>query len=436
MLREEGNDITVIDNNTERLQRLSGGLDVRTVEGSPSSTKVLSAAGVRRADLFIAVYPSSMQETNIVGALLAKHMGAAKVIARVNDQEYLSEENKRLFGELGIELLFYPERLAADEILAQLKRASTSETMDFAHGQLQISLFKLDEESPLLDLKLSEFIQQLTPEEQKLFRLIAIARGKNTIIPGPDTVFQYSDLVFTFSRREAVNLLVKFFGQSTLRVEKVMIVGGNEIADMLATDLYEKGITVKLIEIDHDRSMRLAEKLDDNIDVVNGDGRNSDLLYEEGITEFDAFVALTGSDETNVLSCVMAKKLGVPRTVAEVENVEYLRLAEEMGVDSVINKKLITASNIYRFTLGDKARFVKYMRGTNAEVIEYTAAQGSPVTKKALKDIAFPAGAIIGGVIRGEDAFIAVGETQIQPEDRVAVFALPDSAKALDKLFR
>ena len=436
MLRSEGNDITIIDNDAERLTQISSAMDIRAVKGNPSSTKLLTSAGVDKADLFIAVYPSTLQETNIVSALIAKRLGASKVLARVNDQEYLSTDNKLIFNELGIELLFYPERIAADEIIAQLKRSSSSETMDFAHGQLQMSLFKLNEDSPLLDLKLSEFVQQLSPRELEQFRIIAVTRGKNTIIPGPDTIFQYNDLVFTFSRQDGVDLLVKFFGQSTLKVEKVMIVGGSEIAAMLAADLYSHGIGVKLIEIQHEKSMLLSEILDDNIDVVNGDGRNSDLLFEEGINSCDAFVALTGSDETNILSCVVAKKMGVPRTVAEVENMEYLRLAEEMGVDSVINKKLITASNIYRFTLGSKARFVKYMRGTNAEVIEYTATENSQITRKELKDVNFPSGAIVGGVIRGEEAFIAIGSTRIQPGDRVAVFALPDSVKAIDKLFR
>lgn len=436
MLRSEGNDITIIDNDAERLTQISSAMDIRAVKGNPSSTKLLTSAGVDKADLFIAVYPSTLQETNIVSALIAKRLGASKVLARVNDQEYLSTDNKLIFNELGIELLFYPERIAADEIIAQLKRSSSSETMDFAHGQLQMSLFKLNEDSPLLDLKLSEFVQQLSPRELEQFRIIAVTRGNNTIIPGPDTIFQYNDLVFTFSRQDGVDLLVKFFGQSTLKVEKVMIVGGSEIAAMLAADLYSHGIGVKLIEIQHEKSMLLSEILDDNIDVVNGDGRNSDLLFEEGINSCDAFVALTGSDETNILSCVVAKKMGVPRTVAEVENMEYLRLAEEMGVDSVINKKLITASNIYRFTLGSKARFVKYMRGTNAEVIEYTATENSQITRKELKDVNFPSGAIVGGVIRGEEAFIAIGSTRIQPGDRVAVFALPDSVKTIDKLFR
>ena len=436
MLRGEGNDITIIDNDAERLSKISSVLDVRVVEGSPSSTKILGKAGVGKADLFIAVYPSTLQETNIVGALLAKRMGAAKVIARVNDEEYLSPDNRLMFNELGIELLFYPEKIAAGEIVAQLKRTTTSETMDFAHGELQVSVFGLDENSPLLDLKLSEFVAKLSKEELEQFRIIALSRGNNTIIPGPDTVFQYNDLVFTFSRAEGVDLLVKYFGQSTLQVGKVMIVGGNAIAAMLAAELHAQEIDVKLIELNRERCLELTEKLDDDIEIVNGDGRNSDLLFEEGITDCDAFVALTGSDEINVLSCVVARKLGVPRTVAEVENTEYIRLAEEMGISSVINKKLLTASNIYRFTLGGKARFVKYMRGTNAELIEFTVTADSQVTKKPLKDISFPSGAIIGGVVRGDRSFIAVGDTQLMAGDHIAVFALPESIKAVDKLFR
>lgn len=436
MLRREGNDITIIDNDNERLSKVSSALDVRVVDGSPSSTKILGQAGVDKADLFIAVYPSTLQETNIVGALLAKRMGAAKVIARVNDEEYLSPDNRLMFNELGIELLFYPEKIAAGEIVAQLKRTTTSETMDFAHGELLVSVFGLDENSPLLDLKLSEFVKNLSKEELEQFRIIALSRGNNTIIPGPDTVFQYNDLVFTFSRQEGVDLLVKYFGQSTLNVDKVMIVGGNAIAAMLAAELHSQDIDVKLIEINRDRCLELAEKLDDDIEIVNGDGRNSDLLFDEGITDCDAFVALTGSDEINVLSCVVARKLGVPRTVAEVENTEYIRLAEEMGISSVINKKLLTASNIYRFTLGGKARLVKYMRGTNAEVIEYTVTADSHITKKPLREISFPSGAIIGGVVRGDTSFIAVGDTTLQAGDHVAVFAIPESIKAVDKLFR
>ena len=182
--------------------------------------------------------------------------------------------------------------------------------------------------------------------------------------------------------------------------------------------------------------MELSENTDDNVLVVNGDGRNSDFLQEENIRDFDAFVAVTGNDEANILACVVAKKFGVGKTVAEVENIEYIRLAEEMGVDNVINKKLLTAGRIFRLTLSGKARFVRYMTGTNAEVIEYTVAPGSAITKAALKELDFPQNAIVGGVIRGNEAFIAVGDTVIEAYDRVAVFALPQSIKEIDRYFR
>jgi len=436
MLRDEGNYITVIDNDTTRLSSLASRADIRALEGNPSSIKVLREAGVDKADLFIAVYPASSQEMNVVGALLAKQLGAAKVIARINDEDYLTSENNLLFKEMGIELMIYPEKIAADEIVQQLKRASFSETMDFSRGKLQIAVFKLDENSPLLDLKLIEFAQSLPKEESEQFRIIAVSRGDETLIPSPDTVFQFGDMVFTIAKREGINLLIKYFGRTNITVEKVMVVGGNAIAEMVARNLAKQGIIVKLIEMDKDRCHELSEKLPDEVEIVLGDGRNSEVLIDEGIHNYDVFVALTGEDETNVLSCVVAKKLGVARTVAEVENLEYTRLAEEMGIDSVINKKLITASRIFKFTLSGRARFVKYMSGTKAEVIEYTVSPSSAITKAPLKEIEFPKGAIIGGVIRGTDSFIAVGDTRIEPYDKVAIFALPDTVKEIDRFFK
>lgn len=436
MLRQEGNDITVIDDDSTRLGNLAAVSDIQAILGSPSSIQVLRDADVGKADLFIAVYPASSQEMNVVGALLAKQLGAAKVLARINDEGYLTAENKLLFKEMGIELMFYPEKIAADEIVDQLKHATFSETMDFAHGRLQIAVFKLDEYSPLLDLKLIDFTKKLPREESEQFRIIAISRGDDTIIPKLDTVFQFGDLVFTIAKRAGIELLIKYLGKKNLSVEKVMIVGGSPIAEMVAKSLSKEHIWVKIIEIDRSRAEGLAERLPDDVITVIGDGRNSELMYEEGISDCDAFVALTGEDETNILSCVVAKKLGVPRTVAEVENFEYTRLAEEMGVDSVINKKLITAGRIFKFTLSGRARFVKYMSGTNAEVIEYTVTPGSAITKKPLKDLDFPKNAIIGGVIRGSEACIAVGSTQIEAYDRVAIFAMPETLKEIDKFFK
>lgn len=436
MLRAEANDVTIIDNDSARLEALASYVDVETICGAPSSIKTLKNAGAGKADLFIAVYPFATQEVNIVSAILAKKLGAAKVIARVNDEEYLSAENKLLFKELGIELMFYPEKNAADEIVDQLQHTASSGAMDFARGKLQIAAFKLDENAPILDFKISEFASRLKPGEAEQFRIIAIARDDKTIIPTAETKFLFGDLVFTISRREGIEPLAAYFGKANITVRSVMILGGSAIAEMVAVSISKLGISVKIIEKDRERCIELTEKLPEDVLVINGDGRNSDFLYEEGITGCDAFLALTASDETNVLACVTAKKFGVPRTVAEVENIEYLHLAEGMGVDSVINKKLIMAGRIFKFTLSGKARFVKYMGGTEAEVMEYTVAPGSAITKSEIKDLKFPSSAIIGGVIRGNDAFIAVGSTRIEAYDRVAVFALPQSIKDIDRFFK
>ena len=436
MLRAEANEVTVIDDDSERIDALTAYADVETVLGNPSSIQVLRDAGVGKADLFIAVYPYATQEVNIVGALLAKQVGAAKVIARINDEDYLNAENRLLFKELGIELMFYPEKSAADEIVAFLKHNSTAETMDFARGRLQIAVFKLTEDSPILDLKLLEFIKDSTAEELRQFRVIAISRDEQTIIPRLETKFLYGDLVFTITTREGVPALYRHFGKTNITIGKVFILGGGPIGEMLAKTLDRSGVKVKLVDSDKNRCIELSETLPDTIRIINGDGRNSDFLYEEGIQDYDAFVALTGNDESNVLSCVVAKKFGVARTIAEVENIEYIHIAEEMGVDNVINKKLITAGRIIKFTLSGKARIVRYMTGTNAEVIEYTVAPGASITAGPIKDIDFPRNAIIGGVIRGSDAFIAVGDTVIEPYDRVAIFALPETIKEIDKFFR
>lgn len=436
MLKSEANDITVIDDNQQRIDALRAYTDVETVVGNPSSISVLREANVGDADLFIAVYPFAAQEINIVGALLAKRLGTRKVIARISDEDYLSSENKLLFKEMGIELLFYPERSAADEIIDFLKHNSTAETMEFARGKLQIAVYKINEDSAMLDLKLAEFIKPIDPETLKQFRIIAITREDKTIIPKLGTKFQYGDLVFVVSKRDAVGTLNALFGKSNINIGSAMIMGGNATAAMLARSLDRSGVRVKLVERDRERCIELSEKLPSSVEVVIGDGRNSDFLFEEGIQGYDAFIALTSSDESNVLSCVVAKKFGVARTVAEVENMEYIKLAEEMGVDNVINKKLLTAGRIFRLTLSGKARFVHYMTGTNAEVIEYTVVPGSAITKGPIKDIDFPENAIIGGVIRRNEAIIAVGDTVIEAYDRVAVFALPQSIREIDKFFR
>ena len=231
-------------------------------------------------------------------------------------------------------------------------------------------------------------------------------------------------------------MLMKYLGKRNIEVDKVMILGGSPIAEIMAKQLSKQIESIKLIEVNKEKCLHLSETLPSNVIVVNGDGRNSDMLMEENIRDYDAFVAVTNNSETNILACVAAKRLGVSRTIAEVENIEYIKLAESMGVDAVINKKLITAGRIFKFTLSNKVRFIKYMSGTNAEVLEYIVAPETEITKRPLMEMGFPANAIIGGIIRGNESFIAVGDTRIQAYDRVAVFALPEAVKEVDKFFR
>ena len=435
MLSNESNDITVIDTDPKRLNSLSAIADIVTVEGNPSTIHTLQKAGVSEADLFIAVNPSDSQDVNIVSAMLAKKLGSKKVTARINNEEYLSYENKYLFTEMGIDLLFYPEKIAAGEIADLLKRTASTDSMDFARGKLQMAVFKLEEESSLLGMTMEEF-SRLAAEEGMKYRVVAISRNNQTIIPKFDTKFKYHDLVFIISKREGMDMLMSYIGKRNIEVNSLMILGGSPTGEMVAKQMAKELDSVKLIELNKEKCLNLSEKLPGNVIVVNGDGRNSDMLIEESIKDFDAFLAVTNSSETNILACVAAKSLGVARTIAEVENIEYIRLAESMGVDAVINKKLITAGRIFKFTLSNKVRFIKYMSGTNAEILEFIVAPDTKITKVPLKDMGFPRNAIIGGIIRGNESFIAVGDTQIQAYDRVAVFALPEAVKEVDKFFR
>ena len=438
LLSQDGADITVIDDDAQRLSILSSTADVVTMEGDLSSIELLNKAGCGKADLFIAVNPFKSQSVNILSAQIAKRLGSRQVIARIDDEQYLTNENKLMFKEMGIDLLLYPEKIASDEIVDMLKHTASTDSMDFASGKLRLSVFKLDDDSPLLDMNVADFstaFAEKCPGEK--MRVVAIARDGKTLIPKFDTKFKYNDLVYIIATKDGMAGIMRFLGKDDVRIRRVMILGGSEIGQMTAARLAKMDLdSLKIIEVNKSKARQLSEDLPDEVDVVSGDIRNSDFLVEEGLQEYDAVVAVAGNDETNILACVVAKRFGVPRVIAQVENLEYVRLAEEMGVDTVINKKLITASRTYRFTLSDKVRFVRYMSGTDAEVMEYTVSENSRITRDSLKNLDFPVDAIIGGVIRGADAFIAVGDTRIEPFDRVAVFAKPSAIKDVDKFFK
>lgn len=431
-----GNEITLIDPEEERLENVAETADIITICGDSSSIKTLQEAGISKVDLFVAVHPASQQHLNLASALLAKKLGCPKVVARVSNEEYLSYDNRILFTDLGVDLLFYPELVAAQEIASSLKNAGASESLDFARGRLQLSVVKLDATSPVLDAKLIDFSRDIAAKFDIHFRIVAVSRMGETIIPGPDFKFKEKDTIYLVTLRESLEPLLRSLGVTMLQARRVMILGGSNIGSMVARMIASSTQEVKIIDKNRDVCLALSEELPSSIKIINGDARNTDLLMEEGITNCDVVIAVTDNAETNILSCVAAKSLGVPKVIADVENIEYLRLAEEMGIDSTINRKLIAAAKIFRLTLSDKVKSIQYMNGTNAEVLEYVVADGSEIAGKTLKDIDFPSGAIIGGVIRGTEAFIAVGSTQIKTYDRVIVFSTPGTTPAVDKWFK
>ena len=425
MLSMEYHEITVISPDEESLERISGESDIITVEGNSSSIETLIKAGVRNADLFIAVNPDSEQDINIVSSILAKKLGAKKVTARINNEEYQKNENRILFTDLGIDSLFYPEKIAATEIVNLLKQNTASEFMNYSHGKLQLIVYKLVECSPMVDRTVAE----LRERTQNLFRSVAISRDNKTIIPKSATRF-----VYLVSKKEGMEQALSLSGKSKVSVRNLMILGGGRIGEMVAKAMEKQVENIRLIDINPEKCAHLSEVLDKTL-VINGDGRNSDLLMEEGLKDMEAFIAVTSSSETNILSCVVAKRMGISKVIAEVENFEYIKLAEEMGVDSVINKKLITAGKIFRFTLSNKVRSIKVLNGTDAVVLEFIVNTNSKITTGKLKDLHFPEEAIIGGFVRGNESFIADSESTIRPYDQVVVFANPDAVDKVDKFF-
>lgn len=433
MLSEGYHDLTIIDSDETRLATVSETMDVLTVLGNPTSIEILRSAGVDKADLFVAVSPAKEQDVNILSAAIAKKLGARKVTARINNEEYLSNDNKLIFKDMGIDLLFYPEKIAAGEICGLLRQSEMSESFDFARGKLQLLSFRLNRESRLIDKTPVEFTDY--PIDDPPFRVVAITRGDETIIPQRDTIFKAFDLLFVIAKKEYVPEIMSYSGKEYVDIKRLAILGGGRIGEQVARAFERSADFIKIIELNKARCEALAEKLSGKTLIINGDGRNSDFLYEEDVRTCDAFVAVTSSSETNILACVAAKKMGVAKTIAEVENLEYITLAEEMGIDSVINKKLITAGRIFRFTLSDKVRTIKCLNGSDADVLEYIVNPDSPITKAPIRDLRFPKDAVIGGIIRGAETIIAIGDTLIKPYDRVAVFALPDALKKVEKFF-
>ncbi len=428
MLSSEEHDLVVIDNDVDRLKAVSGALDLLTIEGNANSITHLKEAKISKADLFIGVTFS--EDVNINSAILSKRLGAKKTIARIDNQEYLLPANKEIFENLGIDYMIYPEKIAAREIVGLLSETGSTEVVEFSGGKLHMYVIRLDEHAPIIN----KTLRDLTPGDNgSEYRAVAITRRGQTLVPSGDDRFETGDLVYVISSKVGLKELYKYSGKKQFEIRNIMILGGSRIGRKTADSLGKQHY-VKLIEKDRQKSYKLSNVLSNTL-VINGDGTDMELLRQEGLDKMDAFIAVTGNSETNILSCLLAKQMGVKRTIAEVENIDYIHLAENIGVDTIINKKLITASRIFRFTMSEEVSSINCLTGTEAEVMEFQVKPDSPATKGTLAEIEFPKEAIIGGVIRGKKAFIAHGDTQIKPYDRVVVFALRGVIQSIGKFF-
>lgn len=429
LLSFENQDIILIDSNQEVLDYAATHLDVLTLRGDSSSIEVLEQAEVHRAKLFLAVTTS--EKNNLISCVLAKKMGARQTIARVQSDEYLEPDQKALFKELGVDTLISPRRLAALEIERLVNQCSFTDVFEFEDGKMSLVGLTLDDFSPLVNKQLAEFDQE---HLDITIRPIAILRGNQTIIPRGKTVLHRNDHVYFITRKSETAQLEEYLGKKQVKVKNVMIIGGSGLGFESAR-LLERNFNVTLVEPDKNRCKILAELLTHTL-IINGDPSNIDLLEEEGLRNTDAFIAVTPNSETNIIASLTAKNRGVLKTIAQVENKEYVHISQNIGVDTLINKKLIAANNIFRFVRKGQIEAITSLNGVNAEVIEFIVHKPNQLTKRPLKELHFPQTSLIGGVIRGEDSLIPDGDFQLQLNDRVIVFAMPESIARVEKLFR
>ena len=427
MLSNENHDIVLIDVDEDKLRQIGSMHDLMTMHGSATSFNLLKDASIQKTDLFIAVTES--EDTNITAAMFGKKMGAKRTIARIDNQEYLKFTHKEIINKLGVDYMIYPEMIAANEVVGLLHQTGMADLVDFSRGKLTMYVIKLEENAPILEKTLLE----ATPKGDLEFRAVAITRDTETIIPGGSDRFEVNDHVYVITSQAGLGELLKYTGKEHYDIHNIMILGGSRIGKRTAK-LLGRHHNVKLIEIDREKAYQLSNFLENTL-VINGDGSNMDLLTQEGIQKMDAFIAVTGNSETNILSCTLAKQMGVKKTIAEVENMDYIKLAENMGIDSIINKKLITAGRIFRFTNSYDVSSIRCLTGTEAEVMEFIVKPGAKVTEGSLRDINFPKDAIVGGVIRGKNSFIARGDTELKSQDKVVVFALPTAIPKMNKFF-
>jgi trk system potassium uptake protein TrkA len=427
MLSKEGQQITLLDENSIKLLQMKATLHIETVIGPTTSIHCLNEAGVDKADLFIAVTP--YESENMTACLLAAKLGAGKTIARIDNSEYLGKDYKSMFAEMGISSLIYPEMLAAMEVINALKATWLREYMSFEKDIMILGGIKIRDHAPIIQKSFNSGYFG-----HSRYRIVAIKRNNETIIPKGSDMILKGDLVYFITSPENLDFVRKESGKEIYEVNNIMIMGGSRISERIAECIPDY-MRVKLFEIDKDKAHKLGEKLN-NVLVINGDGRDVELLKEEDIEEMNAFVALSDNSETNILACSVAKRFGIMKTIAEVENMEYIPMAESLDVGAILNKKLLTASTIYQFTINANVSNVKCLTNVEAVVVEFVAKEGSRFTQTNVKNLNLADNVNIGALIRNGKGIIVDGNTTIQANDHIIIFCMISAMPSLETFFQ
>lgn len=430
LLTLEGHDIIVIDLEEDKLKNIANNLDVDVLAGSSTSIASLSNASVQRADLVIAV--TSSEDVNLTTCIIAKHLGAKKTIARINNVEYLMSKEKLDLASIGIDELISPPSLAAREIKRLCKESALTDYVEFDKGKLALIGLKVEGDSPIAGDTVEEICS--SGNNSATFIPVAILRNNDTLIPRNETRFLVNDHAYFVATNEGINNVLKIFNRDRIEIRKVMIVGGSAVGFHAALSLSKK-YRVKLIEPDKERSIELAEKLPNTL-VISADGRDVDALEAENLSDMDAFIAVTDNSETNIITSLVAKNHGIQKTIALVENVDYIHLSQSIGVDTLINKKLIAANFIFRYIRKAEVLSITTLHGADVEALEFEVSEGSAMVGRTIKEIEFPRSAIIGGIVRLNRSFIPSSDFIFQARDHVVVLSKIESIRKVEKFFR
>jgi len=428
MLSWEKQDIVLIEKDPERIKRAQEHIDARFIRGIGTEFTTLEEAGIKEADLLVAV--TDNDEVNLISCMVAHHYGVEKKIARVKNKQFINKNSPLNETNCKIDMIIHPDSVAAKAVVNLLHQTAATDILEFADGNIATIGIQLDRECEIIDMSMQELASKYAHLE---FRIVAIQRRDRTLIPTGQDIILGGDRIFITAKKENVDDIVKLAGKENAKIENVMILGGGQTGAEIAR-LLEKDLNVKIIESNADKSNLLAESLQKSL-VIKGDGRDLNLLAVEGIIDMDAFISATGDDETNIISSLMAKHLEVPRIISLINKTDYTPIIPTIGIDAYVSKQLITVDNILKFIRSDSIVSIASIPGSSAEIIEYLTTDKSKITKKTVKNLNIPRGAILGAVYREDEFIIPVGDTQIRSNDKVIVFSLPSAFRDVEKMF-